>query len=141
MSCTPPLRTIRSETKVVFSRGAGGTLGASDPWILSPDELIQIAPLLVQARVTIIVDHASGATGDCVTQAVLQATDDGMTWDTAVGMETAAAGNRTFTTNWYSTVANFKRGIRFGVIVSQGNAVTIVQSCQVTIIIDLQLKS
>jgi hypothetical protein len=141
MSCNPPVRTIRTQTKLVLSRGTGGTLGASDLWVLSPDDIEQVAPLLAQCRATIIVEHASGATGDCVTQVAFQATDDGSLWNTAIGMETATAGNRTFTTNWYSTVANFTRGIRFGVIVSQGNAVTVVQSCTVTLIIDLQLKS
>lgn len=142
MSCTPPIRTVRSQTEVVFSKGGAAGTSASDVFVLSPDGMIQIAPLVEQLRVTIIVDHVTGATGDCLTQAVLQATDDGITWGAAVGLEAApVAGNRSFTTDWHTSAANFRRGLRLGVVASQGNAVTNVVMCRVTFIIDLQMKA
>jgi hypothetical protein len=135
MSCTPPLRTIRTVTATVFSKG-GTAPGASEIFVLSPQSVTGIAPMLAAVRVTVIVENA---TADFISQAVFQTTSDGEVWDNPVALESAASDNRKFTTNWYNAANAFKRGIRIGVIASQETGVTSVQMARVTLIIDFQL--
>jgi hypothetical protein len=135
MSCTPPIRTIRTVTATVFSKG-GAAPGSNDIFVLSPQSVIEIAPMLAAVRVTVIVENA---TADFLSQAVFQTTSDGDIWETEVALEIAASDNRKFTTNWYNAANAFKRGIRIGVIASQEAGVTSVQMARVTLIIDFQL--
>jgi hypothetical protein len=119
----------------VFSKG-GAAPAASEVFVLSPKNIAQVAPLLAGVRTTVIVENA---TPDFVSQVVFQSTSDGETWENPVPLETPAADNRKFTTNWYSTPNSFKRGIRFGVIASQETGVSTIQIARVTLILDLQL--
>lgn len=138
MSCTPPIRTIRTATTTVFSKG-GSSPGTSEIFVLSPEEVEQIAPLLLGVRATVIVENA---TVDFMCQAVFQTTSDGNIWGNSVALEPSAVGdNRKDTTDWYTTLSNFKRGIRVGVLASQESGVSTVQSGRVTLIIDFNLRS
>ena len=132
----PLVHTIRTQTTTVFSKG-GTSPGASDIFVLSPDEVTQIAPILQGLRVTVIVENA---TAYFISQVYLQSTSDGITWQ-SFSLESAQPDNRTTTTDWYSVQNNFKRGIRVGVVCSQENAITAVQFARVTLIIDFETKN
>lgn len=134
-------KTIKTTTiarrVVVFSLGTANP-GTSPIHVLSPDQMVQIAPLLKAFRATVVVENAST---NCETKAVFQATDDGITWGNSVGLEANfVAGNRTTTTDWYSDTANFKRGIQIGVLVQQSSVITTLEVCKVTMIVDLEFK-
>lgn len=137
MSCQPPIRTVTVARRIVCFSLGGAAPAASALHVLSPDELVQIAPTLAGLRVTITVENA---TAQCETKAAFEATNDGCTWETAIDLEVAAQGNRTNTTVWHTTTANFKRGIRVGVIVEQASG-TNIESCKVTMTIDFELRS
>ena len=135
MSCTPPIRTIQTPTLTVFSRGTSAP-GESDLFVFTPDSIEGVAPLLFGLRVTITVENA---TADFKSQAVFQTTSDGKTWDNPVALETSAADNRVFTTNWFNAPNSFKRGVRVGVFASQEAGVNTVQMARVSLAIDFQM--
>lgn len=137
MSCKPPIRTVRTGTYTVYSKG-GTAPATSDIFVLTPESVAGIAPLLVAVRVTVIVENA---TPDFISQAVFQTTSDGCTWDTPVALETAQSDNRKVTTNWYKVPDAFDRGIRIGVLASQEVGVSTLQMGRVTLIVDFQLAS
>lgn len=137
--CTPSVKTITGTVREsMHSKGGSTAAGVNDIFVVSPDGMIQVAPTLLGLRGTIIVENA---TENVDTRLVFQSTEDGMTWSAPVGLENAALpGNRKVTTPWYTTAADFTRGIRVGVLVSQANSATTVQMAKVTVIIDLQIK-
>ncbi len=139
MSCSnPPLKTVRSETMLMFSTGATAP-GTSAPFPVTPEAMIQIAVLLLGLRSTIIVENA---TPDFMSRLAFQSTEDGFTWSDPVYLEGAAVGdNRTFTTDWHLTQDDFKRGIRVVVYASQESGVNTVQMARVTVITDFQIRS
>ena len=137
MSCSPPVRTLTLAVDVpVWSTGDTNP-GESDIFVLSREDLVQIAPMIAQVRVTMTVANAT-VSFQC--RPVFQATNDAVTWDQAINLDTDKAGNGSWTSTWYSTAANFKRGIRFGVIASAASG-TAVQVGRVTLVLDIQLKS
>lgn len=139
MNCSSsPLRTVTYGPKTVFSTGATAP-GESSVFVMSPESLLEIAPLLVGVRATVYVENA---TTGLYTEVVFQSTNDDDTW-TTFSLETAGAvaGNRKVTLAWSSNVSNFLRGIRFGVKASQNAGVNVVQLGQVTLIVDLLLRS
>ena len=112
--------------------------GDSLPYVVTSDEMIQVAPNLLALRSTIIVQNASLKFKSRV---YFQATEDGITWGNPEPMETAAVlGNRTLTLTWYTDTSKFTRGIRVIVIASQ-DGVNTIQMARVTVITDLQLRS
>lgn len=122
----------------MFSKG-GSAPGTSDPFVVTPDAMVQIAPLLVGLRATIIV---ANATPDFMSRVGFQSTEDGCTWADPVYLEGAAVGdNRTFTTGWFTDQASFKRGIRVVVSASQETGVSTVHMARVTVITDFQIRS
>jgi hypothetical protein len=137
MSCNPPVRTISTKTQTVFTKG-GNAPGTSDIFVLSPDSILQIAPLLAGVRATVKVTNA---TADFISQVVFQSTSDGLVWDNPISLEAAGSDNRVSTTDWYTTTTSFKRGIRLGVIASQEAGVNVVQMAQVTLTIDFLLRA
>ncbi|MCK6504057.1 hypothetical protein L6R53_11755 [Myxococcota bacterium] len=96
-----------------------------------------MAPLLAAVRATVTVENR---TLNASVEPVFQTTSDGVTWGNLISLGQAMTTDTTDTTSWYTDTANFKRGVRFGVIVEQvtGNAV---ESARVSIVLDLQLKS
>lgn len=138
MSCTPPIRTLTTVQRLVFSNG-GNAPGTSGVFVLSDDEMVEVAPLLLGVRVTVII---SNATPDFMSQVVLQWTDDGCTWSNPINLESSPVGDdRTLTLAWYTTTADFRRGIRVGVRASQEAGVNAIQFGYAQFIIDLQLRS
>lgn len=139
MSCTPPIRTLTiARREPVWSTGGSGSSGLSEVFVLSSDDIAQVAPLLAQLRATLTVENR---TLNASVEVVFQTTSDGVTWETAIPLSQAfVTTNTTDTTPWYTDTANFKRGIRVGVRIKQatGNAV---ESARVTVVLDLQLKS
>ncbi len=139
--CTPSVKTVTAAVREgVYSRGGnvGGLQGENEIFVVSPDGMIQVAPTLSGLRGTIIVENS---TESVETKLVFQSTDDGMTWSAPVGLESAfVGGNRKVTTPWYTTSADFTRGIRVGVLVRQATSVTTVQMAKVTVVLDLQIK-
>lgn len=103
---------------------------------MTSGSIIQIAPLLAQMRVTVVVENPS-ASFKC--KAVFQATDDGQLWENPVDLE-GAFSSVTRTTAWYTDVSKFKRGLRVGLVA--GNvAGTNVEMGTVTLVIDYLLRS
>lgn len=138
MSCSnPPVQTIQTVPMTVFSKGTA-TPNESLIFVLSPPSVVEIAPLLAGLRATISVANSTAA---FVSQVVFQTTSDGITWETAIALETAASDDRVFTTDWYTTTSNFKRGIRVGVIASQESGVNSAQFGNVSLVIDFLLRS
>jgi hypothetical protein len=136
MGCTPPVRTVTlARRSTVFS--VGGVTPDSTLFVLSPDQLEQVAPLLSEVRATVEIENA---TANFKSKASFQTTSDGCAWEAPVELEAFANGNRTNTTTWYTNTANFKRGIRFGIIAgnSTGSAV---ESGRVTLTLDLLMRS
>jgi hypothetical protein len=121
-----------------FSKG-GTAPGTSDIHVLWPDDLITVSPTVKQLRATLEVENA---TVNCQTKVVMQTTEDACTWPSpAIGLEAQfTAGNRKTTTAWEGTPANFKRGIRLGLLVEQA-AGTAVETCKVTVVVDIEFKS
>jgi len=123
---------------LMFSKG-GSSPGTSDPFPVTPETMVQIAPALVGVRATIIVENA---TPDFMSRLGFQSTEDGITWSDPVYLEGAAVGdNRSFTTDWYTTQSSFKRGIRVVVYASQETGVNTVQMARVTVITDFHIRS
>lgn len=136
MSCpsSVPVRTFSSLPFTIFSKG--GSPADSDIFVMTPEQVTQMAPLLAQLRVTPLIHNAS-ALFKC--KAVFQTTDDGNTWGNPIDLETGfSAVNRT--TPWYSTVSNFGRGIRVGLIAGNVSG-TSVEMGRVTLVFDLLLRS
>lgn len=146
MSCAgPPIRTTSIARRVpVFSKG-GTAPATSDIFVLSPEELDQLAPMLAGIRVTIKVENA---TANFQSEVVFQTTDDGCTWgdgstiDAVISLEggTPVAGNRETTTNWYTTPSNFLRGVRIGVVASQESG-TQLEQAWISMVVDFLLRS
>lgn len=137
MPCSPPVRTVPCPTLTVFSKG-GNAPAVSDIFVCTPQSIQEIAPLLAGLRATVGVTNA---TGDFMSQAVFQTTSDGITWDAAVPLETAASDNRQVTTAWFTDLTAFKRGIRVGVLASQETGVSTVQMARVALTLDFLLRA
>lgn len=134
MSCQVPVRTFSSLPFTIFSKG--GSPADSEIFVMTPDEVTQMAPLLAQLRVTVLPENAS-AQFKC--KAVFQSTDDGNTWDNNVDLETGFS-SVIRTTPWYSTVSNFGRGIRVGLIAANVSG-TAVEMARIRLVFDMLLRS
>ena len=111
--------------------------GTSPIFVMTPAELMQIAPKLLQFRATIVVENKSE---NFACEAVYQYTNDGCTWSAEQSVD-AGLGyvSATATTAWNNTIANFTRGIRIGLRAKQTTG-TNVEMGQVSLIIDLELR-
>ena len=133
-----PVRTVLLARRVpVWSKG-GTAPGASEVFVLSSEAIEQIAPTLDAVRVTMVVENA---TTDFQCRPVLQATDDAVTWGQPVDLDTDKVGDGTWTSDWHTTAADFRRAIRLGVVAGQANSATAVQTARVSLIADFRLKS
>lgn len=112
--------------------------GLSEVFVLSGDNVTQIAPMLAAVRATLTVDNR---TLNAEVEVVFQTTSDGISWEAPIVLSQAWVNmDTTDTTSWYSTTSNFKRGIRFGVRIRQASG-TAVESARVSLVLDLELKS
>lgn len=136
MGCGSSVRTIKTETATIFSRG-GTSPGANDVFVLSPESINEIAPMLAAVRATIVVENA---TPDFLSQVVFQTSSDGDVWQTVPLEQAPASDNRKATTGWYDNKNDFRRAIRFGVVASQETGVTGVQLARVSLTIDLRME-
>ena len=135
MSCSPSVQTYTFAIReVVFSKG-GTAPATSDVFVLSPEKVEAIAPLIDKVRATTRVENI---TADCEVQPVYQVSDDGENWDTAVPFAAGFIGSNGYSTSDWATVANTKRAIRFGVLVQQKTGST-VESARVSLMIDVYL--
>ncbi len=139
MGCTPPVKTVTLAIRtVVYSKG--GSPNDSEVFVLSPDSLMQIAPMLEKVRGTLRVENA---TANFQGQMVFQTTSDGESWDSPqnIGSAQSVGGSEKelyYTSDWTS-IANTKRGIRFGVTAAGINASSNPEFARVSVILDLMM--
>jgi hypothetical protein len=141
-SCSETVKTITSQNRLVFSKGGSTAQGESDIFALSPAALMQLAPNLLQFRVTVALENL---TENAEIELVFQNTNDGCLWSTNIVVDPTmgAAGwlgdNGVYTSAWYNTSANFLRGLRVGVIIRQSTG-TGVEMGYATTVIDYELR-
>lgn len=141
MSCKPPIRTFKSAERVVVYSDGGTAPGSSLMFAMTPDKIMEVAPLIQSVRMTLIIENAQP---DFKAQCAYQLTNNGVDWDDAqtVGTAQAVTGGAKqhfYTTDWLD-ISNTKRGIRFGVIAMQDSGSVPVFG-RVTLVIDLKLAS
>ena len=134
--CKPPIRTT-SSSRIVFSMGGSTVQGESAVFVFTSEAEMQIAPLLDAFRVTALVNARSA---QLEFKLVYQYTDDGCTWSAAQSVDQGTWLTATTTSAWNTSTANFKRGIRVGVVVRQTTG-TNVEMADLTLIIDWDLRS
>lgn len=140
MGCTPPIRTVQiAEREVVFSVG-GANPGVNGVFVMSPNSLMEIATLMDRVRATLRVENK---TVNFEGQVVYQLSDDGETWDSPVAVDTGDnwVGANGYSTTPWRTLSPSKRAIRFGLLARQATGSTVVESAQVSVVIDIGLVS
>ncbi len=139
MACTPPVRTVTAARyQPVWSKGGATNQGISEVFVFTGRNIMEIVPMLKAVRATLTVENR---TINAEVEVVFQATNDGITWEAPIVLSQAwVNADTTDTTPWYTTVGNFKRGIRFGVRIRQATG-TAVEMARVSLVLDLELKS
>ena len=134
MGCTPPIKTIQTERKLVFTTAAAS--GGAQTVIFTGKDIEQIATLLDTLRVSALVEFR---TDKLKVDVIYELSDDGETWDTPVNVLTGISANGTVTSAWL-TSSNWKRAIRISVVAIP-DAVTTLQQGFVTLTIDFKVVS
>ena len=144
MGCQPSVKTTTSTKRVVYSKGGSTNLGVSSIFVLTSDDLVQLAPLLAQLRVSVVTENLSE---QAELWPFIETTQDGCTWSETttqflVGGSSATwiSTDTTTTTDWWTAVTELFRGLRIGVKVRQTTG-TNVEAATVQLVVDWELKS
>lgn len=138
MSCTPPVRSIVIARDVPIWSLGGTAPGTSDPFVLSGDDIMEIAPLLSALRATITI---SNLTPNGEVNILFQSTNDGVTWDAPQSLNPGPINqNGSVTTPWYTNAADFTRGIRIVADIGATSG-TAVEMARISVVVDFELKS
>jgi len=144
MGCQPTVKTTTSTRHVVYSKGGSTNQGVSAIFVLTPDDLISLAPLLAQLRVTLVTENLSD---QAEIWPFIETTQDGCTWTETttqllVGGSSATwiSDDTTTTTDWWTAAPELFRGLRLGVKIRQTTG-TNVEGATVQLVVDWELKS